>query len=563
MASNRSSSVALFFMLNLLFFTLVVSGCDTCPGKVPKPKPSPSSPGSSSGTCPRDALKLGVCANVLTGLLNLNLGQPPKEPCCSLIGGLVDLEAAVCLCTAIKADILGIHLNVPVSLSLLLNYCGYKVPPKMASNKSSSVALFFMLNLLFFTLVVSGCNTCPGTVPKPKPKPKPSPSSPSTSSGTCPRDALKLGVCANVLNGLFNLSLGKPPKEPCCSLIGGLVDLEAAVCLCTAIKADILVIHLNVPVSLSLLLNYCGYKVPRGFHQLKLFHLSFADDLILLCKGDLRSVTDLKNLLDSFGDISGLRVYLSKNNIYFGGNYNRWKESILRDTNFSKRIIPLNYLGVPIGSCKPKNSDFAPIIEKMTNRIHSWTARHLSYATHLSDSWTWKNPIRVRDSLLLHDEPQYLLPLLVTLVSKFCSSAAYDQFRDMGDQSSLVALFFTLNLLFFSLVVSGCDSCPGSIPKPKPSPSSPGSSSGTCPRDALKLGVCANVLGGLLNLNLGKPPKEPCCSLIDGLVDLEAAVCLCTAIKADILGIHLNVPVSLSLLLNYCGYKVPRGFQCA
>ncbi|PWA90898.1 Bifunctional inhibitor/plant lipid transfer protein/seed storage helical domain-containing protein [Artemisia annua] len=56
------------------------------------------------------------------------VGTPSKTPCCTLIGGLADLEVAVCLCTAIKANILGINLNVPVSLSLLLNYCGKEVP---------------------------------------------------------------------------------------------------------------------------------------------------------------------------------------------------------------------------------------------------------------------------------------------------------------------------------------------------------------------------------------------------------------------------------------------------
>ena len=74
--------------------------------------------------------------------------------------------------------------------------------------------------------------------------------------------------------------------------------------------------------------------------------------------------------------------------------------------------------------------------------------------------------------------------------------------------------------------------------------------------------MCANVLNGLINLQLGTPPKQPCCSLIQGLADLEAAVCLCTALKANILGIHLNVPVDLSLLVNYCGKNVPSGFQC-
>ncbi|XP_007039886.2 PREDICTED: 14 kDa proline-rich protein DC2.15 [Theobroma cacao] len=138
-------------------------------------------------------------------------------------------------------------------------------------------------------------------------------------------------------------------------------------------------------------------------------------------------------------------------------------------------------------------------------------------------------------------------------------------------RSASLALFFALNILFFSLV-SACGSCPSPKPKPKPKPtpcSSPStpcptpSGGGKCPRDALKLGICADLLGGLLNVTVGKPPVQPCCSLIQGLADLEAAVCLCTAIKANILGINLNIPVSLSLLLNVCSKNVPSGFQCS
>ncbi|KAH8521281.1 hypothetical protein Peur_039995 [Populus x canadensis] len=124
-----------------------------------------------------------------------------------------------------------------------------------------------------------------------------------------------------------------------------------------------------------------------------------------------------------------------------------------------------------------------------------------------------------------------------------------------------LALFFAVNLLFFSLVTAKSSSCPPP-PKPKPTPT-PSPSGGKCPKDALKLGVCADLLGSLLNVTVGTPPVKPCCSLIQGLLDLEAAVCLCTAIKANILGINLNIPVSLSLLLNVCGKKVPKDFQCA
>ncbi|CAN6845076.1 unnamed protein product [Brassica oleracea] len=95
-------------------------------------------------------------------------------------------------------------------------------------------------------------------------------------------------------------------------------------------------------------------------------------------------------------------------------------------------------------------------------------------------------------------------------------------------------LLLTFNLIFFTFVTS--TKCPPTTPKhPKP-PKKDTAVKPTCPTDTLKLGVCA---------------------------DLWAAVCLCTALKANVLGINLNVPVDLSLLLNYCGKKLRYGLQCA
>ncbi|KAL2321590.1 hypothetical protein Fmac_025969 [Flemingia macrophylla] len=130
--------------------------------------------------------------------------------------------------------------------------------------------------------------------------------------------------------------------------------------------------------------------------------------------------------------------------------------------------------------------------------------------------------------------------------------------------ASKAALLLSLNILFFTVVSSTYVPCnpPPKVPKHPPVPKPPSTKYGTCPEDTLKFGVCANLLG-LVNVQLGKPPTTPCCSLIQGLADLEAAVCLCTALKANVLGINLNVPVKLSLLLNVCGKKVPKDFICA
>ncbi|KAI4996588.1 hypothetical protein ZWY2020_051508 [Hordeum vulgare] len=154
---------------------------------------------------------------------------------------------------------------------------------------------------------------------------------------------------------------------------------------------------------------------------------------------------------------------------------------------------------------------------------------------------------------------------------------------------SKLALFLALSLVLVGYS-HGCGSCgntpsvpvptppiavpPPAVPVPTPpiavpppavpvptTPPTTGGGGGTCSINTLKLSACANVLN-LLKLKLGVPTNEQCCPLLSGLADLDAAVCLCTAIKANVLGIKLNVPVDLVLLLNQCGKTCPADFTC-
>ncbi|CAK9180122.1 unnamed protein product [Ilex paraguariensis] len=114
-AHNLSTTILIFSLLLLAPFS---HACGVCqPKPTPKPMLPPKAP-PVNPFCPRDTLKLGVCADLL-GLVNLVVGSPPTSKCCAVLEGLADLEVAACLCTAIKANVLGINLNVPVALSVL------------------------------------------------------------------------------------------------------------------------------------------------------------------------------------------------------------------------------------------------------------------------------------------------------------------------------------------------------------------------------------------------------------------------------------------------------------
>ncbi|KAK9749238.1 hypothetical protein RND81_02G111800 [Saponaria officinalis] len=119
--------------------------------------------------------------------------------------------------------------------------------------------------------------------------------------------------------------------------------------------------------------------------------------------------------------------------------------------------------------------------------------------------------------------------------------------------SKEVAVIVLLNIVFFTCASSHSVPC---------SPPSRSSQITKCPKDTLKFGVCGSWLG-LVTEVVGTKPSVECCTLLKGIADLEAAVCLCTALKTNVLGlVKLQMPVALSLLLNGCGKKVPDGFKC-
>lgn len=128
-----------------------------------------------------------------------------------------------------------------------------------------------------------------------------------------------------------------------------------------------------------------------------------------------------------------------------------------------------------------------------------------------------------------------------------------------------IAIIVLLNVVFFTLVSASCPppkapiKTPPSPAKTPPAPKKPAK----CPKDTLKFGVCADWLG-LVREILGAQPSKECCALIKDLADFEAAVCLCTVLKAPVVSgmINIQIPVALSMVINSCGKKVPEGFQC-
>ncbi|KAF9596299.1 hypothetical protein IFM89_008825 [Coptis chinensis] len=82
----------------------------------------------------------------------------------------------------------------------------------------------------------------------------------------------------------------------------------------------------------------------------------------------------------------------------------------------------------------------------------------------------------------------------------------------------------------------------------------------TCPINTLKLGACVDVLGGLIHIGLGDPIENVCHPILGGLLELEAAVCLCTTLRLKLFNLNI-IPFALQALIT-CGKTPPPGFIC-
>ncbi|ERN14957.1 36.4 kDa proline-rich protein [Amborella trichopoda] len=110
-------------------------------------------------------------------------------------------------------------------------------------------------------------------------------------------------------------------------------------------------------------------------------------------------------------------------------------------------------------------------------------------------------------------------------------------------------------------VETPCPPPPRPPPTETPCPPPPPKTPQACPIDTLKLAACVDLLGGVAHAVIGEEVKKGCCPLVQGVADLDAALCLCTTIRAKALNLNVVLPIALQVLIG-CGKSVPPGFQC-
>lgn len=121
---------------------------------------------------------------------------------------------------------------------------------------------------------------------------------------------------------------------------------------------------------------------PKCAHPL-ITHLSFADDLLIFFDGSSQSLRGIMQVLRDFQRRTGLALNLRKTSVFVDGNDRVSSRSLAADFGLEQGSLPIKYLGLPLSSARLGRAGYQPLLDKVRQRISSWTARHLSFAGRL------------------------------------------------------------------------------------------------------------------------------------------------------------------------------------
>ncbi|GJZ81199.1 RNA-directed DNA polymerase, eukaryota, reverse transcriptase zinc-binding domain protein [Tanacetum coccineum] len=123
-----------------------------------------------------------------------------------------------------------------------------------------------------------------------------------------------------------------------------------------------------------------NFKYHYGCKKLKINHLCFADDLLMLCHGDSISISTIKRGLEKFSKVSGLHPNMNKITMFCSSLSEEEKEVFLNILPFKIGRLLVRYLGVPMMDKKIRVKDCKSLVDKVRQKLCDWKNKSLSYA---------------------------------------------------------------------------------------------------------------------------------------------------------------------------------------
>ncbi|KAL0383083.1 UNVERIFIED_CONTAM: hypothetical protein Scaly_0595600 [Sesamum calycinum] len=117
--------------------------------------------------------------------------------------------------------------------------------------------------------------------------------------------------------------------------------------------------------------------------EVKISHLSYADDVILFTNCKEAGLIRPMNFLRNFEEQSGQQINQAKSAFIQGRKANLIANRIKNITRFSTKALPITYLGAPLYKGNKRKVLYENLIDKVRNRISDWEHCYLSYRGRL------------------------------------------------------------------------------------------------------------------------------------------------------------------------------------
>ena len=118
--------------------------------------------------------------------------------------------------------------------------------------------------------------------------------------------------------------------------------------------------------------------------RLRISHLLYADDVIFMGEWSFQNAVNLIGLLRCFYVISGLKINVSRSNIYGIGVEEVACRGMAAVLGCGMATIPFKYLAVLVGCDKSKIGNWKDVVEKFKVKLSNWRAGILSVGGRLT-----------------------------------------------------------------------------------------------------------------------------------------------------------------------------------
>ncbi|GKF47897.1 putative RNA-directed DNA polymerase, eukaryota, reverse transcriptase zinc-binding domain protein [Tanacetum coccineum] len=116
----------------------------------------------------------------------------------------------------------------------------------------------------------------------------------------------------------------------------------------------------------------------------KISHLFFADDVVIISYWNNQDMGNIIRVLQVFFLASGLKINVSKSNVYGLGVSPQDVEDMASHTGCGPGTIPFSYLGLPLGANMHLTANWQPLIDRFQTKLSAWKASTLSIEGRLT-----------------------------------------------------------------------------------------------------------------------------------------------------------------------------------